>query len=170
PGVHRWQPFLCQRRSRRRQHAAAQPEEHVRAVARYEHLHPGAAPPRWRQAVVAHEGGTTEGGVRVRGLPVRIGGRPPARAGTRGVEAALLAAGGGALVAALWLFWRHCWFWRNPSRVVPPGEHLVSPADGTVVYVKRAEPSEPVVVCKRGRAASINDIARAELRRPRIPG
>jgi len=84
------------------------------------------------------------------------------------VEAALLAAGSGALVAALWLFWRHYWFWRNPSRVVPPGEHLVSPADGRVVYVKRAEPGEPVVVCKRGCAASINDIAREELERPRI--
>ena len=56
----------------------------------------------------------------------------------------------------------------STSRVVPRGEHLVSPADGTVVYVERAEPGQPVVVCKRGRSASINDIAREEFERPRI--
>ena len=88
------------------------------------------------------------------------------------MEAAFLISGGsvviGLLGVGLLLYWRYYWFWRNPPRVVPAGEHLVSPADGTVVYVKRAEPREPIVVCKQGRAASINDIVREELEWPRI--
>jgi len=78
------------------------------------------------------------------------------------------AASGVLVLLAAYLFWRYYWFWRNPVRVVPPGENFVSPADGTVVYVKRAKPQEPVIVCKRGMAASINDIAREDLDSPKI--
>jgi phosphatidylserine decarboxylase len=72
------------------------------------------------------------------------------------------------LLASAFLFWRYYWFWRNPPRVVAPGENYVSPADGTVVYVKRVPPSEPVIACKQGKAASINDIVREELHLPKI--
>jgi phosphatidylserine decarboxylase len=34
--------------------------------------------------------------------------------------------------------------------------------------VKRARPEEPVIVCKQGRSATINDIVRDELRLPKI--
>ena len=37
-----------------------------------------------------------------------------------------------------------------------------------MVYVKRARPHEPVIVCKQGKAASINDIAREDLEPPKI--
>jgi phosphatidylserine decarboxylase len=74
----------------------------------------------------------------------------------------------GGLTAAAYLLWRHWWFWRNPSRVIPLGDHFVSPADGTVVYVQRAEPGTPILVCKQGLTASINDIAREELDQPKI--
>ena len=37
-----------------------------------------------------------------------------------------------------------------------------------MVYVKRAAPSEAIIVCKQGKAASINDIAREELDQPKI--
>ena len=50
----------------------------------------------------------------------------------------------------------------NPPRNIPRGEHFLSPADGTVVYVKRAAVHEPVIVCKQGKAASINDIAKED--------
>ncbi|MGO9111131.1 MAG: phosphatidylserine decarboxylase [Thermoguttaceae bacterium] len=73
-----------------------------------------------------------------------------------------------ALLAAAYLFWRCYWFWRNPPRTVPRGDHVLSPADGTVVYVKRAAPHEPIISCKQGRAVSINDIAREELGQPKI--
>jgi phosphatidylserine decarboxylase len=74
------------------------------------------------------------------------------------------------LVAALaaYGFWRYIWFFRNPSRKPPAGDNLVSPADGTVVYVKEVEPREPVISIKQGLAASINDIVQQDLERPRL--
>jgi phosphatidylserine decarboxylase len=65
-------------------------------------------------------------------------------------------------------FWRYIWFFRNPTRTAPPGDNLVSPADGTVVYVKEVEPREPVISIKQGVKASINDIVQEDLERPRI--
>jgi phosphatidylserine decarboxylase len=83
----------------------------------------------------------------------------------------IVIAGAGVCALGLlgvYLFWRYYWFWRNPVRVIPAGENFVSPADGTVVYVKRAKPQEPVIVCKQGKAVSINDIAREDLDSPKI--
>lgn len=82
------------------------------------------------------------------------------------LSAAIVA--GVVLAAAAYAFWRYAWFWRNPPRHIPLGDHFVSPADGTVVYVKRAMPGAPVIVCKQGKSASINDIVREELDSPKI--
>jgi phosphatidylserine decarboxylase len=72
------------------------------------------------------------------------------------------------LALAGYIFWRYFWFFRNPPRKAPYGENLVSPADGTVVYVKEVEPREPVISIKQGLSASINDIVQQDLARPRI--
>ena len=72
--------------------------------------------------------------------------------------AALL--GGGALAG--YLFWRHVWFFRNPERAPPGAEGLLSPADGTVVYVKKVAPGEDVVVIKQGLSATVKDIMRED--------
>ncbi|MGQ9921847.1 MAG: phosphatidylserine decarboxylase [Desulfobacca sp.] len=61
------------------------------------------------------------------------------------------------------LFWRYVWFWRNPPRRIPPGQNVVSPADGTVVYVKKVQPHEKVIAIKQGLAVSVNDITRQDL-------
>lgn len=74
----------------------------------------------------------------------------------------------GVLIVGAWAFWRFYWFWRNPKRDVVRGDHVICPADGTVVYVKRVEPHEPVISCKQGVAASINDIVREELDQPKV--
>jgi phosphatidylserine decarboxylase len=78
-----------------------------------------------------------------------------------------------ALIGALsagsaYLFWRHIWFFRNPSRVVPSGEGLVSAADGTVVYVKSVAPREPVVHIKQGLSATLHDIVREDIDAPKL--
>ncbi len=65
-------------------------------------------------------------------------------------------------------YWRYVWFFRNPPRIPPPGENLVSPADGTVVYAEAVEPGEPVISIKKGVQASINDIVQEDLARPRL--
>ena len=82
--------------------------------------------------------------------------------------AGLVVAGAAAVLAAAYLFWRYYWFWRNPPRTVPLGDHVLSPADGTVVYVKRAEANEPILSCKEGKSFSINDIAREDLGQAKI--
>lgn len=65
-------------------------------------------------------------------------------------------------------FWRYVWFFRNPLRVPPPGESIVSPADGTVVYVKKVEPRQEVITIKQGLAATLSDIVREDLAVPKI--
>lgn len=78
---------------------------------------------------------------------------------------ALLAAG---MAAATWLFWRHVWFFRDPPRKAPADPGFVSPADGTVVYARRVEAGEPVVVIKEGVAATVSDLLRADLAGPKL--
>ena len=67
------------------------------------------------------------------------------------------------LFASLYLFWRHVWFFRNPHRIVPPeGSGILSPADGTVVYVRQMMPRESVINIKQGMEATLNDITRED--------
>lgn len=71
-----------------------------------------------------------------------------------------------ALTAALaggYLYWRYVWFFRDPPRVPPVEEGLVSPADGTVVYVRKVEPGEDVVAIKQGVRATVGDILRQDV-------
>ena len=82
------------------------------------------------------------------------------------LSAALIAAG--ALALGGWSFWRYVWFFRNPERAVPPGEGVVSAADGTVVYVKEVAPGAEVVSVKQGHAATLADIVREHLEGPKL--
>jgi phosphatidylserine decarboxylase len=75
---------------------------------------------------------------------------------------AVLLAGFGA-----YLFWRYIWFFRNPPRSAPAGKNIVSPADGTVVYVKQVQPREKVISIKKGVSVSVNDITRTDLAAPK---
>lgn len=61
------------------------------------------------------------------------------------------------------LYWRYVWFFRNPQRIPPEDEAILSPADGTVVYVKVVPPEEDVIVIKRGLQANVSDILREDL-------
>ena len=72
-----------------------------------------------------------------------------------------------ALLAG-YLYWRYVWFFRNPLRVPPPGESIVSPADGTVVYVSKVEPRQEVIMIKQGLPATLTDIVREDLAAPKI--
>lgn len=79
---------------------------------------------------------------------------------------AALLGGGGALAA--YLGWRHFWFFRNPERVPPEAAGILSPADGTVVYVKKVAPGEDVVVIKQGLSAKVEDIMREDFAQPKL--
>jgi phosphatidylserine decarboxylase len=78
----------------------------------------------------------------------------------------LAAAGLGA--GSAYLFWRYFWFFRDPQPTPPAEEGILSPADGTVVYVQKAEPGEPVVVIKQGLAATVSDIVREDVDQPKL--
>lgn len=78
---------------------------------------------------------------------------------------ALLAAG--LLFVAL-LYWRYVWFFRNPVREPPIDAGVLSPADGTVVYVRFVDPGEDVVVIKKGVRATVKDIVREEVDQVKI--
>lgn len=62
-----------------------------------------------------------------------------------------------------YLYWRYFWFFRNPDRNIPDGENILSPADGTVVYVKRVGPDEPVVSIKKDKSLCLGDMVRQDL-------
>jgi phosphatidylserine decarboxylase len=74
---------------------------------------------------------------------------------------------GGCLLAG-YLLWRHYWFYRNPPRTPPAQAGIVSPADGTVVYVRRVAPGEDVVVIKEGVRATVRDILHEEVDEAKI--
>jgi phosphatidylserine decarboxylase len=70
--------------------------------------------------------------------------------------------------ASLYLFWRHVWFFRNPQRIIPPeSSGILSPADGTIVYVKHVDARESVISIKKGLEATLSDITREDISRPK---
>lgn len=71
-------------------------------------------------------------------------------------------------LAAGFLYWRYVWFFRNPPRVPPPGENILSPADGTVVYVRLVKPHQEVVTIKQGLKARLQDIVKEDLIYPKL--
>jgi phosphatidylserine decarboxylase len=55
-------------------------------------------------------------------------------------------------------------FYRDPERTAPAGEHLVvSPADGTVVYVKRSRDGRVPVASKRGREVALQELTHTDV-------
>lgn len=85
------------------------------------------------------------------------------------IHSVIIALGCAALlVTLLFLFWRRVWFFRNPQRRPPAGSTILSPADGTVVYVRQVEKDEDVMVIKKGYGAKIQDIIHEDLAFPKI--
>lgn len=80
----------------------------------------------------------------------------------------LLVLAGAGLAAGAYFFWRHYWFFRDPPRTPPAAPGLVSPADGTVVYVRHVRPGEDVVVIKEGVPATVRDIMHEDLDEPKL--
>ncbi len=73
-----------------------------------------------------------------------------------------------AVLAGAFFYWRYIWFFRDPPRTPPAAEGLLSPADGTVVYVRRVEPGEDVVAIKQGVQAKVTDILRQDADEPKL--
>ena len=72
------------------------------------------------------------------------------------------------VLAGLFVFWRFVWFFRDPPRTAPAAPGFVSPADGTVVYVKRVRPGEKVWSIKAGLAAAVEDLLQEDVDQPKL--
>jgi len=72
------------------------------------------------------------------------------------------------LLGATYAFWRYVWFFRDPVRTPPARAGILSPADGTLVYVRRVEAGEDVVTIKQGVHATLKDILREDFDQPKV--
>lgn len=59
-----------------------------------------------------------------------------------------------SVMIALVLFYR-LWFLRNPRRTVPPGNHIVSPADGTIARIIPLAKGKPFLTVSKGMVGKI---------------
>lgn len=69
--------------------------------------------------------------------------------------------------AGFYFFWRYVWFYRNPKRSIPLGEHILSPADGMVVYAEKVAPCEPLISIKEKKRVFVADIVREDVSGPK---
>ena len=60
--------------------------------------------------------------------------------------------------AAVFIMWRFWFFFRNPPRIPPAGDSMLSPADGCVVYVRRVEAGEVPVAIKKNRRILLSEM------------
>ncbi|HIJ77432.1 MAG TPA: phosphatidylserine decarboxylase [Deltaproteobacteria bacterium] len=73
------------------------------------------------------------------------------------------------LCAIAYLYWRYVWFFRNPARKIPSeGSGILSPADGSIVYVKEVAPGEETITIKQGVKATVDDICREAVSAPKV--
>jgi len=55
---------------------------------------------------------------------------------------------------------------KDPERVAPPGDGVLSPADGTVLYVRRIEADRAVEVVKKGVPIPLEELIKSPLHAP----
>lgn len=73
------------------------------------------------------------------------------------------------LCGIAYLYWRYVWFFRNPARKIPSeGSGILSPADGSIVYVREVAPGEETITIKQGVKAAIDDICREAVSAPKV--
>jgi phosphatidylserine decarboxylase len=69
-----------------------------------------------------------------------------------------------ALLTAGFLYWRVWFYFRDPPRSPPPGDHLIlAPADGYVTYVKSVRRGEVPIAIKHRRAIPLTELIATDL-------
>jgi phosphatidylserine decarboxylase len=68
-----------------------------------------------------------------------------------------------AVFGVTYVYWRYFYFFRDPRRVITQDESaLVSPADGTVIYIKEVLTDEVLFCTKLGRKISLQEYCAAQ--------
>lgn len=58
----------------------------------------------------------------------------------------------------LFLYWKFYFFFRNPERIIPDGDNIVSSADGTVVYIRKIDKSLVPISIKGKKEIKLDEI------------
>lgn len=61
------------------------------------------------------------------------------------------------------VYWRYIFFFRDPERIIPEGDNIVSPADGTVVYVKKVENGTVPISIKKKKEIRLEEILKTNV-------
>lgn len=67
------------------------------------------------------------------------------------------------LIIIIYIFWRFKYFFRDPVRVIPSGDNLVSPADGTIVYVKEIRSGIIPIAVKKNNKIKLDEITKMNI-------
>lgn len=55
-------------------------------------------------------------------------------------------------------YWRFFFFFRDPERIIPDGDNIVSPAEGTIVYIKEIKGNEVPISIKNKKEVKLQEI------------
>jgi len=62
------------------------------------------------------------------------------------------------------VYWRYFFFFRDPERIIPVGEDtIVSPADGTVVYVRKFENGTVPIAIKKKKEIRLEEVLKTSI-------
>lgn len=67
---------------------------------------------------------------------------------------------------ALYFYWHFFFFYRDPDRNIPGGKNIVSPADGTIVYIKKVEDGIVPISIKNKKLIKLEEIFKFKLNPP----
>lgn len=69
-----------------------------------------------------------------------------------------------AITVATYIYWRFFFFYRDPIRQIPPGNNIVAPADGTVVYAKIVDNNTLPISYKKGKKIELQDLLKTDIK------
>jgi len=59
----------------------------------------------------------------------------------------------------IYIYWRFFFFFRDPDRIISQEDNIVSPADGTVVYIRKTSNDEIPISVKKGKKVLISELS-----------
>lgn len=64
------------------------------------------------------------------------------------------------ILLSIYMWWRFLYFFRDPERKIPEGKNIVSPADGTIVYIKEIRKGQIPIAIKKGKEITLEEIVK----------